>query len=417
MKQDPVTGHADEGWGRLADAFRANFERGFERGAACCVYLHGRPVVDLWGGTADAHTNRPWVEDTVAVVFSATKGATAICAHMLVERGLLDLDAPVVEYWPEFGAHGKEDILVRWLLTHQAGLPVVDLPLTLEEACAWDPVIRALEEQRPLWVPGAQHMYHAKTYGFLVGEVIRRITGKSVGRFFADEAAGPLGLSSWIGLPESVEPLVAHLELAPAPASAAILGTVLERFDVVRRPTGEEIRAWEQMTGDPNSPAVRSGTLGGSLPQLVTESGGANARIVRAAEFPGSNMVTDARSLARLYAATVADVDGVRLLEPATVEAMRVVQTSDSTPYGIPTELEPYAEELAPTLALGFMTPTRSMPLSGPGAFGHPGAGGSLGFADAEAGIGFGYIVNRMSSDGRDPRVPGLVAAVVDGLG
>jgi CubicO group peptidase (beta-lactamase class C family) len=381
------------------------------------VYVHGRPVVDLWGGTADARTNRPWVEDTVAVVFSAAKGATAICAHMLVERGLLNLDAPVVEYWPEFGAHGKEPILVRWLLSHQAGLPVIDLPLTLEEACAWDPVIRALEEQRPLWVPGSQHMYHAKTYGFLVGEVMRRITGKSVGRFFADEVTGPLGLSSWIGLPESAEPLVAHLELAPAPPSAAILRTILERFDVDRRPTGEEIRAWEQMMVDPESTVVRSGTLGGSLPQLVTENGGANARIVRAAEFPGSNMVTDARSLARLYAATVGDVDGVRLLEPATVEAMRVVQTTDSIPYGIPPELEPYAEALAPTLALGFMTPTPSMPLSGPGAFGHPGAGGSLGFADPEAGIGFGYIANRMSSGGRDARAAGLVAAIVDCLG
>jgi CubicO group peptidase (beta-lactamase class C family) len=417
MNQEAVTGRADDGWGKLADAFRANFERGFEHGAACCVYVHGRPVVDLWGGTADTRTNRPWAEDTVAVVFSAAKGATAICAHILVERGLLDLDAPVVEYWPEFGAHGKEGILVRWLLSHQAGLPVIDLPLTLEEACAWDPVIRALEEQRPLWVPGAQHMYHAKTYGFLLGEVIRRITGKSVGRFFADEVTGPLGLSSWIGLPESMEPRVAHLELAPAPASAAILGTILERFDVDRHPTADEIRAWEEMTGDPESPAVRSATLGGSLPQLVTETGGANARIVRAAEFPASNMVTDARSLARLYAATVGAVDGVRLLEPATVEAMRVVQTSDSIPYGIPPELELYAGALAPTLALGFMTPTPSMPLSGPGAFGHPGAGGSLGFADPEAGIGFGYIANRMSSDGRDARAAVLVAAIVDCLG
>ena len=157
----PARGHVEDGWGRVADAFRANFDGNpGEVGAACCVYVGGRPVVDLWGGLADREANRPWDEDTIALVASTTKGATAICAHLLAQRGELDLDAPVVEYWPEFGAAGKEQIPVRWLLSHQAGLPVVDGPLTFEDACAWHPVIRALEAQKPEWQPGTEHVYH-----------------------------------------------------------------------------------------------------------------------------------------------------------------------------------------------------------------------------------------------------------------
>ena len=206
----PVQGHVEEGWGKVADAFRANFEGNpGEVGAACCVYADGRPVVDLWGGLADREANRPWNKDTIVAVASTTKGATAICAHLLVQRGELDLDAPVVKYWPEFGAAGKEQIPVRWLLSHQVGLPVIDGPLTFEEACAWDPVIRALEAQKPEWEPGTEHVYHSMTFGFLVGEIVRRITGKSLGTFFADEVAAPLGLSAWIGLPEEQEGRVA----------------------------------------------------------------------------------------------------------------------------------------------------------------------------------------------------------------
>jgi CubicO group peptidase (beta-lactamase class C family) len=212
----PVQGHVEEGWGKVADAFRANFEANpGEVGAACCVYVGGRPVVDLWGGLADREANRPWNEDTIALVASTTKGATAICAHLLAQRGELDLDAPVVQYWPEFGANGKEQIPVRWLLSHQAGLPVIDTPLTFEDACAWHPVIRALEAQEPLWQPGTEHLYHAETFGFLVGEVVRRITGKSLGTFFADEVAAPLGLSAWIGLPAEEEQRVTRITYAP----------------------------------------------------------------------------------------------------------------------------------------------------------------------------------------------------------
>ena len=210
-----MQGHVAAGWSKVADAFRANFEGDpGEVGAACCVYVGGRPVVDLWGGLADKETNRPWNEDTIVQIASTTKGATAICAHILTQRGELDLDAAVVTYWPEFGANGKDQIPVRWLLSHQVGLPVIDTPLTLEEAFAWDPVIRALEAQRPLWQPGTEHVYHSMTFGYLVGEIVRRISGKSLGTFFADEVARPLNLHAWIGLPEAQEPKVARLHYA-----------------------------------------------------------------------------------------------------------------------------------------------------------------------------------------------------------
>lgn len=207
----PVQGLVAAGWGKVADAFRANFEgTSGEVGAACCVYVGGLPVVDLWGGLADSKTHRPWSQDTIVQVASTTKGATAICAHLLVQRGELELDAPVVKYWPEFGANGKDQIPVRWLLSHQSGLPVVETRLTFEEALAWDPVIRALEAQKPLWRPGTEHVYHSMTFGYLVGEIVRRISGKSLGTFFADEVAGPLKLNAWIGLPEEQESKVAR---------------------------------------------------------------------------------------------------------------------------------------------------------------------------------------------------------------
>jgi CubicO group peptidase (beta-lactamase class C family) len=409
-----IQGHTDEGWGMVADAFRANFEK-WEVGAACSVYLHGRPVVDLWGGVADRRTGSRWMRDTVVVVFSTSKGATAICAHMLAERGELNLDAPVVQFWPEFGAEGKSQILVRWLLSHQAGLPVIDMPLTLQEACAWTPVIRALEAQKPLWVPGTQHAYHALTYGFLIGELVRRVTGKTLGTFFADEVASPLGLSSWIGLPDEVEPRVANLEFDAAPPDpAAMFDAILERLpESVAVPEGARAMT-EAMWTDPNSVAVRSGTLGGAFGQPDPDGGGRNARIVRAAEFPASNMASDARSLARMYAATIGEVDGVQLLKPETVEKMYIVQTSNSTPYGVPRGMESFVEAVEVPISLGFMRPSRLQPLFGPRSFGHSGAGGSLGIADPDMGIGFGYVMNRMASDMRDPRAASLLDAVTD---
>ena len=405
----PVQGHVEDGWGKVADAFRGNFEGSpGEIGAACCVYAGGRPVVDLWGGLADREANRPWNEDTIAEVASTTKGATAICAHMLVQRGELDVDAPVVQYWPEFGDAGKDQILVRWLLSHQAGLPVVDSPLTFEEACAWHPVIRALEAQKPLWQPGTEHLYHAHTFGFLVGEVVRRITGKSLGTFFADEVAAPLGLSAWIGLPKDKEERLARIGYAPFNLEELTTGLI--------EATGldaDTVTAWIQSLFAPGSVAARAGELGGALDPT---SDLPNDRAFLAAEFPSGNMVADARSVARMYAATVSDVDGVRLLNPATVEAMTVVQTAHTKMYGLPPGLDIPADRSF-YMSLGFWRSCPPMPWVGPGSFGHPGSGGSIGFADPDAGVGFGYVPNLWSWDISEPRAKDLAAAVVACLG
>jgi CubicO group peptidase (beta-lactamase class C family) len=408
--QTSVQGQVEEGWGKVADAFRANFEGDpGEVGAACCVYVGGLPVVDLWGGLADQEANRPWDKDTIVAVASTTKGAAAICAHLLVQRSELDLDASVVKYWPEFGASGKEHIPVRWLLSHQAGLPVIDGPLTFEEACAWDPVIRALEAQKPEWEPGTEHVYHSITFGYLVGEIVRRITGKSLGRFFADEVAAPLGLRAWIGLPEEQEGHVAQLAYA-APftleemTAGLIETTGLDEATVI---------AWMNAVWGPGSVQARAGVLGGALDPA---SGYMNTRAWRAAEFPCCNMFADARSLARMYAATVSTVDGVRLLDPATVERMTVVQTARTRMNGLPPGLDVPADRSF-YMSLGFWRACPPMPLVGAGSFGHPGSGGSVAFGDLDSGVGFGYVTNLWSFRVGEPRASNLAAAVVACLG
>ena len=406
----PVQGHVEDGWGKVADAFRGNFEGSpGEVGAACCVYAGGRPVVDLWGGLADREANRPWNEDTIALVASTAKGATAICAHLLAQRGELDLDAPVVQYWPEFGGAGKDQIPVRWLLSHQAGLPVIDSPLTFEDACAWHPVIRALEAQKPLWQPGTEHLYHAHTFGFLVGEVVRRITGKSLGTFFADEVAAPLGLSAWIGLPKEKEERLARIAYAAPFTVEELTAGLIEATGL----DADAVTAWIEALYTPGSVAARAGELGGALDPT---SDLPNDHAYLAAEFPSGNMVADARSVARMYAATVSDVDGVRLLDPATVGTMTLVQTAHTRMHGLPPGLEIPADRSF-NMSLGFWRACPPMPLVGPGSFGHPGSGGSIGFADPDAGVGFGYVPNLWSWNIAEPRARDLAAAVVACLG
>ncbi|MEV1246736.1 serine hydrolase domain-containing protein [Nonomuraea sp. NPDC049750] len=407
---DDLEHGVEEGWGKLADAFRANFEAPGEVGAACSVYVGGRPVANLWGGLADREANRPWRKNTIVHVASTTKGATAICAHLLAQRGELDLDAPVAQYWPEFGANGKEQIKVRWLLSHQAGLPLVDGPLTFEQACAWHPVIRAIEAQKPLWQPGTEHVYHAVTFGFLVGEVVRRICGKSLGTFFAEEVAAPLGLSAWIGLPQEHEERVARLHYA-APFS------VEELHAGMIATTGldaETVTAWVESMWSPGSIQMRAGELGGALDNASGEY--VLTRAWRAAEFPAANMLADAHSLARMYAATVSDVDGVRLLDRSTVERMTAVQTDKTRMYGLPPGLDIPADRSF-YMSLGFWRACPPAPMVGPGSFGHPGSGGSIALGDPDAGVGFGYVTNLWNFRPDDPRASNLAKAVRTCLG
>ena len=213
-------GTCDPRFAAVRDEFERNFAERGEVGASVCVTLDGATVVDLWGGHADPTTGRAWEPDTIGVIWSCTKGATALCAHMLVTRGALDLDAPVASYWPEFAKNGKSAITVRMLLAHQAGLAAFSEPIADNGYRDWDLIVQRLEDQEPLWAPGTRHGYHALTFGHLVGEVVRRADGRSLGTFFRDEVAEPLGVDLWIGLPEAHEARVAPTIPAPFPAPA-----------------------------------------------------------------------------------------------------------------------------------------------------------------------------------------------------
>ncbi|MEY2419069.1 MAG: hypothetical protein QOG90_1749 [Actinomycetota bacterium] len=388
-----IDGEVAPGFERVRDAFTENFEQRGEVGAAFALYNDGDKVVDLWGGVADQDTGRPWEQDTLQLVFSTTKGATAASAMLLVERGELDLDAPVATYWPEFKVAGKENIPVRWLLSHRAGLPTVDASLTPEDLYAWDPIVDALAAQQPYWEPGSKHGYHALTYGYLVSEVVRRITGRSLGQFFADEIAGPLGAEFYVGLPASEEPRVSKLitmELGMSDEQKVLI----KDLDVNAFPP--EIRELIEAFMDPDSLSIRALNL--SEPAMDF-----NDPALHAAEVPAANGICTARGLARFYAGLIGDVDGVRVLDPATVDAARTTQSD-----GKDAILVKHTR-----FGLGFMLDGPDVPYFGPGSFGHDGAGGSMGFADPEAGVAFGYVMNKMNANiNADPRPQALVEAV-----
>jgi CubicO group peptidase (beta-lactamase class C family) len=388
----PIHGWTASGFDGVRDRFAKSFADGLEVGAAFAAYHRGRKVVDLWGGIADEETERPWEEDTIAVVFSTTKGAVAIAANGLAQDGRLDVDAPVAQYWPEFGREGKESIPVDHLLSHRAGLAWIDETLTLEEALAWEPMIHALERQVPGWEPGTAHGYHALTYGYLVGEVVRRITGCSVGTYFDEQIAGPLGLDFWIGLPESVEPRV-------APLIGDGLGAGSADPDV----DPEALAALMALVG-PESKLGRALSGGGAF----AEPGIFNTRAVHAAEVPAAGGITDARSIARLYAACVAEVDGIRLLGPEQVRDAATRRSEGPDIVILDLDLQ---------WGLGFNVPSSLLQLGGPKSFGHFGMGGSAGWADPEAELAFGYVMNKMELGlAGDLRSYGLINACYDAL-
>lgn len=380
MIETRVHGSVEAGFERVQDAFASNFERHGEVGAACCVYARGRAVVDIWGGTTRAGGSEPYSSETLQMVMSSTKGVVAIAAHMLAQEGALDFDAPVTRYWPEFGAEGKKDMPVRWLFSHRAGLPAIDRPLTIADVYAWDPVAAALAAQKPLWETNTGHGYHVGTYGWLAGEVIRRVTGVSVGDYVAEHIARPLKLDLWIGLPESEEARVAPI-LAPSPP-----------------PPGTQLDIFTARMLDPTTLLHRA-FVNPPLPAPVF-----NERAFHAAEIPAANGITNARSLARMYAATVGEVDGVRLISPETLEnATRPQSEGEDMVLGYETRY-----------ATGFQLSFPFRPMAGDGSFGHYGMGGSVGFAHAGRGIAFAYVMNQMlPSGGVDPRTRSLIDALL----
>ncbi len=350
-------------------------------GAQLSVYRAGRPVLDIWTGR-DVVNDRPYGRDTLTVLMSCTKAAVAVVVHRLAERGVLDIDAPVARWWPEFAANGKGAITVAHLLTHAAGLMGHEPDTGMDGASAldWDRPTRALAGMRPLWAPGSAYMYHFITYGFLLGEVVRRATGKTVGQVFAEEVATPLGLDLWIGLPDAQQHRVApHFRPGAAQTEddwrRLFQSMGLDPDDRMLKAIAQTVVATEELIDLMMQPAGRS------------------------AEVPAGNGVGDAHSLARMYAACIGEVDGVRLLRPETVERLRQPRTDDLRG---PPPLPPITAD-AQRFGLGFELPRRLLPMLGPGSFGHPGAGGRLGFADPERGVAVGYACNGMLWDGRNP--------------
>jgi CubicO group peptidase (beta-lactamase class C family) len=365
-----VHGWCEPGFGRVWDALSEILAGGEEIGAALAVCVDGHLVVDLWAGYADAARTRPWDRDTIVNLYSIGKAVTAVCALRLVEAGRLDLDAPVARYWPEFAQAGKAQIPVRYLLTHQAALPAIARPLPSGAWSHWDVMTAALAAQAPWWEPGTGHGYHVNTQGFLVGEVVRRITGKTLGTYLREAVTGPAGVDFFIGLGPELEGRCA--DVLPQQAT----------------PEGDEMR--RQLSVNPASlsglPLMRVNAY--RNPPEVSGTGVVNTRPWRAAEVPSTNGHGNARAVARLYSVLAGDgeVGGVHVLSPEMIARA--------------TEQQVYGDDIVlqrPTrFGLGFQLTMAERPLGpSPRAFGHFGAGGSLGFADPDARVAFGYAMNQ----------------------
>ncbi|WP_327122329.1 beta-lactamase family protein [Streptomyces sp. NBC_01341] len=384
-----VRGTVAPGFEAVRDAFVRNFEQRGERGAAVAVYRHGRKVVDLWAGTRDVDGTEPWAVDTVQIVRSAGKGIAAAVPLMLHQRGQVDLDAPVGTYWPEFKANGKERVLVRHLLAHRAGLAALDGTLTPAQAADQASGPRAVAAQKPFWEPGADHGYHAQTFSWLVAELVRRVTGRTIGRWVAEEIARPLGLDFWFGLPADEAHRIGRI--GPVEAPPAEGGGTLRV-----RPKRSVVDAY----ADPSSLTRRAF---GAIDPFPDE----NDPAYRAAELPASNGVATARGLARCYAAMIGEVDGQRLFAPATLTLARTEESAGPDRVLV----------VSTRFGLGYMLHGPAAPLLGPGSFGHPGRGGSLGFADPGSGIALGYVTNGLQKGvTADPRAQALVRAVRSAL-
>ncbi|MEM7018312.1 MAG: serine hydrolase domain-containing protein [Pseudomonadota bacterium] len=372
VKTGKIQGTYDARFAQVVDAFERNFEENEEVGASVSITLEGEKVVDLWGGTADKDKQTPWEEDTVCTVFSCTKGATALAAHTLVSQGELEIDAPVKKYWPEFAKNGKEDATVKMMFDHSVGLPAIREKLKDGGCCDWDYMIETLENEEPFWKPGIRNGYHMINFGWTVGELIRRVSGKSLGAYFKESIADPTGADFWIGLPEALEPRVAPV------------------IPFVPDPSGPLGAFPQAIMADPKSiQALSLFNNGGFNP---------NGRESHAAEIGGAGGISNARGLATIYApfACGGSLNGKTYVDADTLARMGEVSmaTNEDATLLIPSRF-----------ALGFMKSMdnrrresidKDSAIMSSAAFGHVGAGGSLGFAAPDARMSFGYAMNRM---------------------
>jgi CubicO group peptidase (beta-lactamase class C family) len=377
---------------RVRDAFEANFRERGDIGAAVAVTLGGEPVVDLWGGWLDEARTRPWLPDAIINVWSIGKAVTAVCLLRLIEQGRVELEAPIARYWPEFAQAGKANLPVRLLFNHQAGLPAIAKPLEPgTQLLNWNAMASALAEQEPWWDPGSRFGYHTNTFGFLLGESVRRVDGRSLGTYLREEIAEPMGIDFLIGFgPEHDQRVADWINYRRDPGEPA------DRPWLERDPATLSGIDLARVLAYRNPP---------TLPGAQT-----NSRVWRAAEFPSTNGHSNARAVARFYGGLATDgkVAGEHLLSPETIARANTIESDgEDSILGRPNRF-----------GLGFQLTIPGVRPLGPGArsFGHYGNGGLLGFADPDAGIGFGFVGNNSGRSWRDPRNIALIDALYASL-
>ncbi|GAT74569.1 serine hydrolase domain-containing protein [Microbacterium hydrocarbonoxydans] len=378
-----IKGTADAGYGRVTDAFTRAFEGREGMGAALTILVDGKPVVDVWGG--QAAPGRAWTDDTASVIFSCTKGLMSLLLAQCVERGELGYDDLVAEHWPEYARGGKEGTRIRHLLAHRAGVPALREPLSRDDLTDFARVTAAIERAEPFWAPGTAYAYHPITHGWLVGEIVRRVTGLSVQDAFARALAEPLGVDAWIGIPEHVEERVATMAIGASLADATA-----------------------RLLADENPWPARGMTLGGALPAaLVGPDEGFNDPVVRRAIIPGAGGIATARALATIWSAAVTETGGRRLIGDEVRRAATSVQSAGEPFFPAP---GPW-----PAWGMGFQLDSEARRYVTPQGFGHDGAGGQVAFAEPEAKVGFAFLTNAMEAG--DDRATAIVDALRDVLG
>jgi CubicO group peptidase (beta-lactamase class C family) len=393
-----VNGICRPGFARVKEEFARNFAERGEVGASVCVTLDGATVVDLWGGVADRRTKREWASDTVCVVWSCTKGPAALCANILIDSGELELSAPVAKYWPKFAAAGKGGVTVEHVLAHRAGVPALTRPLPPNAFYDWELMVDALAAQEPFYAAGTKHGYHGLTFGWLVGELVRRASGVSIGEFLSKQVTTPLGAEFWLGAPKELEGRIAPVALyAPGP--------------------NDTFSEYLTMAGDPKSvPGMIFGNTGGYISE---DKDGFDGPAAHAAQIPAAGGIANGRGLATIYAplANGGTIAGKRLISEQQISRM-----STTVSAGFDDTLR-----IDSRFGLGFMQSmdNRRKPAAnnetvilGPSAFGHVGFGGSLGFADPNRRLSFGYVMNQMGPGAlMNGRGQALVDAVYGSVG
>ena len=376
-----IRGSCDERFAGVRSALARNFRDHGEVGAAVAITIEGRLVVDLWAGWADRIRTRPWQRDTLVNVFSVGKAMAALSLLVLVERGQVDLDAPAARYWPEFAARGKSEVTVHMLLCHRAGLPAIRRSLPRFAMYDWELMTSALAAEEPWWEPGRTHGYHVNTFGFLIGEIVRRVSGENIGAFFRREVAAPLGADFHFGIGPEHDQRIADYLFGDEPP---------EMVD----------------DDDERKFLLRHVYLN---PPGLSGFGTVNTRAWRAAEMPSTNGHASARAVARIYSVLACGgaIDGVRLLRTETIE--RAIAEASSGP--------DLVLRRPSRFGLGFQLTQPERPLgTNPRSFGHFGAGGSLGFADPDAQLAFAYTMNQPGPRWQNPRNRGLIDAVYASL-